>query len=114
MKKKKKKKKVVLLLTSKAESFDYYKLALQWTPGFCHGKKKCRVPISQFMVYGLYPQLQEWTKHGTVSDMTPVEYLKQVMAAFRAIDSPLDSLRVSGIVPTNKRTYTATAIKSAV
>ncbi|CAN1164035.1 hypothetical protein LINPERHAP2_LOCUS25355 [Linum perenne] len=54
MKKKKKKKKVVLLLTSKAESFDYYKLALQWTPGFCHGKKKCRVPISQFMVYGLY------------------------------------------------------------
>ncbi|CAN1316369.1 hypothetical protein LINPERPRIM_LOCUS30048 [Linum perenne] len=30
------------------------RLALQWLLGFCYGKKNCRVPISQFMVYGLY------------------------------------------------------------
>ncbi|CAN1144940.1 Intracellular ribonuclease LX [Linum perenne] len=163
---------LVLSLTSKVESYDYHKLALQWPAGYCN-RKNCIATIpGVFTIHGLWPTnrnaphipkppkrstwteaklyknfsdshpnpaleasmhshwpqllgpqppnsdwgfwFQEWKKHGTVSGMIPMEYFNQAIVASRAIDPPLDSLIVAGIVPSNSLTYTATKIKRAV
>ncbi|CAN1170809.1 Intracellular ribonuclease LX [Linum perenne] len=46
---------LVLSLTSKAESYDYHKLALQWPAGYCKGKT-CKATIpGVFTIHGLWP-----------------------------------------------------------
>ena len=71
--------------TGRAQSFDFYVLALSWSPGFCavEGQDKAR---DLFPSEGL--ARYQWRKHGGCSDLAPAAWFNDVRRARAAINVP--------------------------
>src|SRR5712691_581470 len=93
--------------------FDFYVLALSWSPSFCEAagergtppQQQCAARPYSFVVHGLWPQYEkgfpefcqqpaprlifnEWDKHGTCSGLSPNAYFETVRRARAAVKIP--------------------------
>ncbi len=93
--------------------FDFYVLALSWSPSFCEAagergtppQQQCAARPYSFVVHGLWPQYEkgfpefcqqpaprlifnEWDKHGTCSGLSPNAYFESVRRARALVKIP--------------------------
>src|SRR5215475_8892217 len=107
--------------------FDFYVLALSWSPSFCEASGERGTPPQQqcgarpysFVVHGLWPQYErgfpefylmpaprlifnEWDKHGTCSGLSPRAYfetVRKVRALVKIPDAYIDPKQVQTVTP---------------